>query len=198
MQGIGTMIPWAMKFVIGCWIVFLCYWFVSARSTKRTRESQGATAIIRHRLLMLLAFALLVVFARGFSVFPFSLTIVPESITTNIIGASVCFLGLAGAIWARRTLAGNWSSSVTFKENHELIQNGPYRFVRHPIYTSILTMFLGSAIVIGRLGGFLGLMVYFGTFWIKSRQEEALMLRHFSEDYAAYRKRVKALIPYVF
>ena len=54
------------------------------------------------------------------------------------MGALVCLLGLFVTLWARWTLAGNWSSDVTFKQGHELIRTGPYRFVRHPIYTGIL------------------------------------------------------------
>ena len=54
-------------------------------------------------------------------------------------------------MWARQTLAGNWSSDVTFKQGRELVKTGPYRFVRHPIYTGLLVMCLGSAIEMGRL-----------------------------------------------
>ena len=109
----------------------------------------------------------------------------------------LCALGLLVAIWARRTLAGNWSSDVTFKQGHELVKAGPYRFVRHPIYTGLLLMCLGSALDIGRLRGWLGLVLVFVGFWIKLKQEETLMLQHFPDDYPAYRKQVKALVPFV-
>ena len=80
---------------------------------------------------------------------------------------------------------------------HELIQRGPYRYVRHPIYTGILTMCFGTAIEIGRLGGWLALPLVMFAFWIKLKQEEALMLRHFPDEYPDYQKQVKALIPFV-
>ena len=121
----------------------------------------------------------------------------PRTDTTQIIGAAICLAGLLVTIWARRTLAGNWSSDVTFKQGHELVKAGPYRFVRHPIYTGLLLMCLGSALDIGRLRGWLGLVLVFVGFWIKLKQEETLMLQHFPDDYPAYRKQVKALVPFV-
>ncbi len=73
------------------------------------------------------------------------------------------------------TLGRNWSSRVTLKVGHELIQRGPYHVVRHPIYTGLLTMVLGSAILLGYIGAFVGMLVFFAGLWIKLRQEEALM-----------------------
>jgi protein-S-isoprenylcysteine O-methyltransferase Ste14 len=74
---------------------------------------------------------------------------------------------------------------------------GLYRIVRHPIYTSILLMCLGSAITAGRLGSWLGLVIVLAGFWIKLRQEEVLMTQHFPVEYPAYKTRVKALIPFI-
>ena len=113
------------------------------------------------------------------------------------MGGLICVLGLFGTLWARRTLAGNWSSDVTFKQGHELIRRGPYRFVRHPIYTGILTMCLGTAVEIGRLRGWLALPLMIVAFWIKLKQEESLLLRHFPYECSDYRKQVKALVPFV-
>lgn len=112
-------------------------------------------------------------------------------------GAVACVLGLGVAIWARRTLAGNWSSDVTFKQGHELIESGPYRFVRHPIYTGLILMLLGTAMAKGRVQSWLGLLCQCIGFWIKLRQEEKVMLQHFPNEYPSYRKRVKALVPFI-
>jgi protein-S-isoprenylcysteine O-methyltransferase Ste14 len=112
-------------------------------------------------------------------------------------GLVLCVLGLFTTIWARWTLAGNWSSDVTFKQNHELIKTGPYRFVRHPIYTGLLLLCLGTAIEIGKVRFWLALPLWSVGFWIKLKQEEKLMLQHFPHDYPAYRKQVNALVPFV-
>ncbi|MGA3145773.1 MAG: isoprenylcysteine carboxylmethyltransferase family protein, partial [Verrucomicrobiota bacterium] len=98
----------------------------------------------------------------------------------------------------RSGLGGNWSGSVTFKENHELIVRGPYRFVRHPIYTGILLMILGTAIISGRAVAFLALIIGFLIYWQRLRQEEALLTKHFPETYPGYKSRTKALIPFLF
>jgi len=86
---------------------------------------------------------------------------------------------------------------VTLKEGHELVERGPYRFVRHPIYTGILTMFFATALAQGHLSGFLGTLLMFVSFWIKLRDEEKLMLQQFPERYADYRRRAKRIIPFV-
>src|SRR5437764_564333 len=82
-------------------------------------------------------------------------------------GLSLCLLGLAFAIWARHILAGNWSSDVTLKHGHELIQRRPYNYVRHPIYGGMLLMFIGTALVNGRFHAWLGVLVLLISFLVK-------------------------------
>jgi protein-S-isoprenylcysteine O-methyltransferase Ste14 len=86
---------------------------------------------------------------------------------------------------------------VTLKEGHELIQRGPYRVVRHPIYTGMLIMFFATALVQSHLAGFAGVLLMFASFWIKLGREEGLMLQQFPERYAAYQQHVKRIIPFV-
>jgi protein-S-isoprenylcysteine O-methyltransferase Ste14 len=124
--------------------------------------------------------------------------VVPYTLAIQALAVSLCILGLLGAIWARRTLAENWSMEVVFKEQHELVERGPYRFVRHPIYTSVLLMVLGSALAEGLLTALVGFLLIVAGFAVKLKQEEVLMLRHFPTQYAAYKSRVKALLPLVW
>jgi protein-S-isoprenylcysteine O-methyltransferase Ste14 len=130
-------------------------------------------------------------------IYPFYLNVLPHSSEITFIGLMITIMGLSFALWARVVLGSNWSLDVNFKEKHELIQKGPYAYVRHPIYSALLLMFSGTAIAIGNLGGFLGFPVLFISFWIKLHQEETLLIRHFKEEYLNYKKKVKALIPYV-
>ena len=113
------------------------------------------------------------------------------------LGAAVVLLGLFVTVWARLTLGSNWSGAVVFKQDHELIERGPYRFVRHPIYTGILLMALGSAILQGRISSFVFCALLLIGFWFKLRAEEELLTRHFPEEYPRYRQRVRGLIPFV-
>jgi protein-S-isoprenylcysteine O-methyltransferase Ste14 len=83
------------------------------------------------------------------------------------------------------------------KEDHELIMRGPYRFVRHPIYTGLLAMLLGTAIARGHLGGLIAFVFAFLSFWIKLIAEEKLMLEHFPDQYGAYQQSAKRIIPFL-
>jgi len=183
------------RLIHACWIVFLAYWLISAWSTKKTVERQSAGAKLTYNLPLVLGALLLFWPAPLFS---WNVLVVPHTLVVQVLAVGLCVLGLLGALWARRTLAENWSSEVVFKEQHELIERGPYRFVRHPIYTSLLLMALGSALATGRPGSFVGFLLFLVGFWLKLKQEEALLLRHFPTQYAAYMSHVKALLPFVF
>jgi len=176
------------------WITFLVYWIVQGRRVKPTAEKQSRSSSLAYRLPLMLC-GILVAFPYARS--PLGMELTPRTELAAGIGLAVCAFGLFVTIWARRTLAGNWSNQITFKEGHELVQTGPYRFVRHPIYTGLLLMCLGTATAVGQLHTWLGFLFMFAGFWIKLKQEESLMLRHFPDDYPSYRNRVKALVPFV-
>jgi protein-S-isoprenylcysteine O-methyltransferase Ste14 len=180
--------------IIACWIIFLAYWLVSAFRVKAIAEMQNPASAAAHRIPVGLGW-----FLMAYPKFspPMNDALTTRTDLTMAIGAAICVFGLFITIWARRTLAGNWSNDVTFKQNHELIKTGPYRFVRHPIYTGLLLMCLGTAVEIGRVRFWLALPLWFIGFWIKLKQEEKLMLRHFPDEYPVYRKQVKALVPFV-
>ena len=180
--------------IIGCWIIFLAYWVISALRQKAVAERQSPWSALAHRIPLGCSYVLLVAW---YLPPPMNLSVTPHADWARAAGALVCVLGLFVTLWARWTLAGNWSSDVTYKQGHELIRTGPYRFVRHPIYTGLLIMCLGTAIEIGELRGWLALPLMAAAFWIKLKQEERLLLRHFPDEYPAYCKQVKALVPFL-
>lgn len=179
--------------IIGCWLIFIAYWIVSAFRVKVTVERGSFVSTLAYRIPLIFGFVFIGTFGWHH---PMNLPLTPESEATRWAGAFVCVAGLMVTIWARATLAGNWSSDVQFKEGHQLVKTGPYRFARHPIYTGILIMCSAQAIQFGRLHFWLGWLVVFVGLWIKLKQEEAVMLKHFPE-YADYRKQVKAIVPFV-
>jgi protein-S-isoprenylcysteine O-methyltransferase Ste14 len=178
----------------GCWLIFGVYWLISALTVKTISERQTFASLVAYRIPVILGGVLL---WDPRLPWPFNLALTPQTDLTQAIGAIVCVGGLFVTLWARWTLAGNWSSTVAFKKDHELVRTGPYRFVRHPIYTGLLLMSLGVAVEIGRLRCWLGLVAWGIGFWIKLKQEEALMQQHFPNDYPAYCRQVKALVPFV-
>ena len=180
--------------ILGCWIIFVAYWIANALSVKATAERKSFASSLSYRIPCLVGGVMVAKFHNLH--YPFYLPITPENVFTYWLGAPVCVAGLAMAIWARWTLADNWSGSIQFKQDHQLIRKGPYRFVRHPIYTGILIMCVAPAVQFGRLHCWLGFLIIGVGLWIKLKQEEVVMMEHFPE-YAAYKKEVKALVPFV-
>ena len=101
------------------------------------------------------------------------------------------------ALWARWTLGKMWSAVPALREQHELHTDGPYRVTRHPIYTGILGMLLGSALIVGFGGAVVTLLVFSGVFLVRIPREEKLMLQTFGEQYVRYQRRVPRLVPFV-
>lgn len=180
--------------ILTCWCIFLIVWVFAALRTKPIVERQSVDSMLAHRLPIGLGWWTLAIPKWPG---PMNWQLIPRAPVFEVLGAAICIYGLAFTLWARYTLAGNWSSDVTFKQNHELIRTGPYRLVRHPIYTGLLTMWLGTAIYIGQVRGFISVLLVTLGFWIKLTQEERLLLRHFPDTYPGYQREVKALIPFV-
>jgi len=185
----------AIDIICSCWLVFVAIWIIAAVSTKRTVYRETPAQRLRYWVWLVIAYFLLLYGPR--LPYPLNLRIVPPVAPTALAAAVLCVIGLAFAVWARVTLGRNWSGVVTLKEDHELVERGPYRFVRHPIYTGILTMFFATALAVGHLAGFAATLLMFASFWIKLRDEEELMLQHFPGQYAAYRQGTRRIIPFV-
>lgn len=201
---LGNLIPMGDPYgqvIAACWGIFVVVWFIAAFFTKRTVERSASF----WRLIWIAAVVGLVVTAGRRGVGGAVWEHVPknwdmawaDTPTIGLTAAIVTVVGLLITLWARLTLGANWSGTVTFKENHELITGGPYAFVRHPIYTGMLMMLLGTVIISGHAFGFAILAL--GTFmlWLKSLDEERMMIKHFPDAYPPYKKRVRALIPFV-
>ena len=130
-------------------------------------------------------------------------TLAPVAVRTRLLNSpaldALCVIlligGLAFTLWARVALGANWSGTVTIQQGHELISTGPYALVRHPIYTGILMMMLGTALTLANVGALVAFALAIVLLWTKLRLEERLMRETFGEEYCAYQRRVKALIP---
>jgi protein-S-isoprenylcysteine O-methyltransferase Ste14 len=175
-----------------CWTVAVVVWALSALFVKRTVERLPGWA----RLLSLVG--TIWVFEIVYRTAGLRWTLWPQSAAVGVLADLLTIAGLAVALWARAVLGRNWSGRVVFKEDHELIQHGPYAYVRHPIYSGLLLMGLGTAVESGRLASFVLLAAVAVVLVVKAQLEERLMTSHFPEAYPQYRRRVKALIPGVW
>jgi protein-S-isoprenylcysteine O-methyltransferase Ste14 len=177
------------KIILIPWIVFFAYWIISARAVKRNKYQQRGWWWVR--IIIIAMFLLL-------SRLPYFRTrIVPRNATWDSLGLIVCAGGIACSIWARWHLGANWSGAPSLKQEHELVTSGPYRFVRHPIYTGLLLALLGTALVSGALWWIIFSIVCL-AFVYRVRVEENLMAAEFPNEYSDYRKRTNALIPFVW
>ena len=177
------------------WIAFLLYWQIKAADTKITQRLEPVASRILRTLTFLIAIILL---STTRIPFPWLyLQVWPTGIWPFWLGVALTVCGLLFAVWAREHLGKNWSRSVTLKQDHELITSGPYALVRHPIYTGVLTGFLGSVVAEGQVRSLIALALVSLVLFAKLRLEEQWMRSHFGDSYGAYAQRVAALVPFI-
>jgi protein-S-isoprenylcysteine O-methyltransferase Ste14 len=191
------------------WTAFILVWVASAFSVKRDVKGGGVFGLTQRFWLARLVIAALVIFAlvrlaTGTAHYTRTLPILFEFRELFTLppflgwtAAILTALGIAFAIWARIHLGSNWSAAPAMKKDHVLVISGPYRWVRHPIYTGVMLAALGSAL----MGTFFGISVFaVASILFVSRiyREEAIMLELFPNEYPLYQARTKRLIPFVW
>jgi protein-S-isoprenylcysteine O-methyltransferase Ste14 len=183
--------------VSGLWTAWILYWYASARGTKATARVESAGSRWMH-LLPLITGVLLVLYSPIVPWPAMRAHVLPWGTSAYWIGVALLAAGLAFTVWARVHLGRNWSGIVTLKEGHELIRSGPYRWVRHPIYTGLLTAFVGNAIAYNAAGSFIGVALCGVSLVRKLRIEERFMRERFGEEYSRYAASTAALVPLVY
>ena len=177
------------------WMAWLLYWAIAAANIKAAVRRESAWSRLAHFGPLAVAWWML-----GADRLPggiLSRQVWPRSEAAFWAGAAILCAGLAFSVWARHVIGRNWSGSVTVKADHELVQRGPYRLVRHPIYTGLLLGFAGTAIAMAEWRGVVALAIVFAALWRKLRIEEAWMGEVFGARYATYKAEVKALVPFL-
>ncbi|HVC14511.1 MAG TPA: isoprenylcysteine carboxylmethyltransferase family protein [Acidimicrobiales bacterium] len=171
------------------WAAFWLYWLVAAFSMKRGRVPWSRDLGVR-AVIVLVVFAL---YRLG--------VIRHQHLNTNLwlaaLGLFVFAAGLAFAVWARLHIGRNWGTPMTRKDEPELVTSGPYRLVRHPIYSGVLVAGVGTAVAISWV--WLVAVGLAGCYFLYSASvEERYMTEQFPDAYPAYRRSTKMLVPFLF
>jgi protein-S-isoprenylcysteine O-methyltransferase Ste14 len=175
------------------WYLWIAGWILAAMRTKRTLRVETTASRLSH--VIPLALGIAAMSSRRFAGSWLSTQLYPQTVWSFWCGSALVALGLGFAVWARVHLAGNWSGTVTLKQDHSLTRTGPYRLARHPIYTGILLAVLGSAIAEAERRGYVALLLITLAFLRKIAIEERFLTTQFGDAYARYRAEVPALIP---
>jgi len=175
-------------FAVG-WAAFWIYWLAAAFTMKKGRVPWSRELGIRAGI------AIIVLLLIRSGVFR------SNGLTTNPwragLGLILFALGLGFAIWARLHIGRNWGPPMTQRDSPELVTSGPYRLVRHPIYSGILVAGVGTAVALD--WWWLIAVALAGSYFIYSATaEEHYLTEEFPDTYPAYRGSTKMLVPFVF
>lgn len=111
--------------------------------------------------------------------------------------AGVMLSGLLLTWWARLHLGLLWSSAISRKEDHRIVDTGPYAFVRHPIYTGLITALLATSTVEATVTALMGAALIAFGLWLKARSEERFLVAELGPDvYGSYSREVPMLVPF--
>jgi protein-S-isoprenylcysteine O-methyltransferase Ste14 len=174
--------------ILVVWVAFWIYWLAASVGVKPGRTRWRHFAGIRVAIVLII---LLLVRARVFK---------GQTITNDPwlegIGLAIFLSGLAGALWARQHIGLNWGAPMSEKVDPKLVTTGPYRRVRHPIYSGILIAMVGTAIAVSWY--WLIALALTGVYFVYSAvREERYMASLFPETYPDYKHSTKMLIPFI-
>src|SRR5262245_33224158 len=115
------------------WVAWCIVWLLMAAWSKPSNRREFPGQRLEH--VIPLVFGFLLIYKETFARKWLADRIVPQNSTVAMIALALTVGGLIFAVWARIALGANWSGTVTIKSGHNLIRRGPYRWIRHPIYT---------------------------------------------------------------
>lgn len=182
--------------IAGLWTVWIASWIVAAAWSRSTVNRAGAAHQILFRVLLTVGTILLF----GFLSRQFDKT---HRFWPPLAGApgwslvAVVTLGFLFCWWARLHLGALWSSNVTRKDDHRIVDTGPYALVRHPIYTGLILATVATALAHGTPLSFLGGVLMVTGMVLKARLEEGFLRSELGpQAYDSYARRVPMLVPF--
>lgn len=176
--------------IIG-FLTHLTYW-IYLLSTKRSERKTS-----RWRWGSLLIFLIAIAILQLLSPAIGRLRLLDTSLLKSF-GLVLFLLGTALSLWAKKTLGKNWNTGWEYqvKKNHQLVTTGPFKVIRHPIYTGILLVALGFELALANSLFFLVAFIFAPALYLQALKEESLLIKRFGESYRHYQKRTKMFIPF--
>ncbi|MBR0992740.1 isoprenylcysteine carboxylmethyltransferase family protein [Bradyrhizobium japonicum] len=191
----GWTTAWPTELLALVWLAFLISWIGASFWQGRTKKQVMTLESQRYRLPILIG---------GILYTPWVAQLLgwkPLWVLGNTgiyIAAILSAAGIAFAWWGRLHLGKFWSNTITHKEDHRVIDTGPYGIVRHPIYTGLIFGMLVTGVAIGLVTTILGAILISVGMWQKGRMEEVFLSKELGEDsYGAYCRRVPMIIPFL-
>jgi protein-S-isoprenylcysteine O-methyltransferase Ste14 len=182
-----------MKISAGLWLLFSIYWSIAAKDSLPTKTAESGWSRQLHLILVNGALLLLILPVPGLT-----RQFVPDNRVVMVAGLVVQTAFILLAAWGRIHLGSNWSGEVRIAKEHQLVRSDPYRYVRHPIYTAVLGMYCGTALVSGQVHAPLALVLVTLAYWRKIRLEERALGETFGREFQDYQRGTWALVPLVY
>jgi protein-S-isoprenylcysteine O-methyltransferase Ste14 len=191
----GWIVTWPTKLLALIWLAWVVSWVVASVWSGRTKTHVPTLDSWVYRLPILLGAILLSPWTAG------ALGEKPLydlGNTGTYVLAVVLLLGISFTWWARIHLGRYWSNAITHKEDHRIVDTGPYGLVRHPIYTGLILAILATGLAVATWTSLLGaLLISFGE-WQKARMEEGFLTAELGpEMYGPYCRRVPMIVPFL-
>jgi protein-S-isoprenylcysteine O-methyltransferase Ste14 len=182
--------------IAACWITFILVWLVLGGLAKKNINRKIHLSSATIWTVIIITSVVFLLHTKKLEYF-ITYHLFPSTPFLQYTGAFICAVGIIFAIWARIHLGKNWGMPMSLKEKPDLITTGPYHFVRHPIYTGLLTAMLGTNLT-GSFMGLIWLTISFVFFIYSAKKEEKIMVLQFPDQYPGYMKRSRMLIPFIF
>lgn len=183
--------------IYALWCTWLVSWIVAMISTNRTEKRDAIGTELVFRVLFYISVALLFAISPGASYYR-QRQLWNFGVAMKWVFVVLTAAGLLFTWWARIHLGRLWSDRVVKKAGHHVVDTGPYRLVRHPIYSGLIFAALATAIEKGTSFGMLGVAIAFLAFYIKARREEHFLRAELGENaYDKYARKTAMLVPFV-
>ena len=190
----GWIFDWPTRLLAVIWLAWVISWVVASFWSGRTKTHVPTLNSLAYRIPILLGAILLM---------PWTGQALGEAPLYHVgtLGiyafAVVVLLGISFTWWARIHLGRFWSNAITHKEDHKIIDTGPYGLVRHPIYTGLIIAMLATGLAVGTVTSILGALLIAYSQWKKARMEERFLAVELGQAYGPYCARVPMIVPFL-